>query len=690
MKKHRPSRLLFATAIISTAIAGISVVPAAAQAPSPTALSTQLADGTNAGTFLTEPPNTAVTDSATFAGGTGAAASGSVTYAVFSDSACTVEVGSPDTENVTAGTISVSAPVSLATPGTYYWEAAYSGDSNNSPSTSPCQSETETVLASGMATSTTTTPATKKVVQGSSNTDAATVKGNATGGSPTGTVSFSLCGPLPGPTSPTPCTGGTDMMSSPVPVTPGPGDTATATSPSFTPLSPGWWCFDNAYSGDANYYSSADDNTRECFDVKALKNSSPDYAGFALQGKTGKATPDIPGFDPSSSSAGTTFTVPTETCTSADTGIIIGSGIFSAASGWVSAGGVEVACQGGSPVYDAQIVLNNVPQPVSVFPAPGDIVTTLVTIVPGQTTVSVDDVTQNVDPPPASVAAGSIGTYISVGTDGDQQPNVLPVPNVGGLNFSNSTIDGLSLKASGALPISRVQNGQLVILTAPLDKSGNGFGQAPESAATFTPDTASTPTSGSIVAGSSDSDTATVTGNATSGAPTGTLSFYACGPTSSPQPCTSLADPVGEPQTLTPDGDASTATSPSFTPTGPGFWCFGARYSGDSNYAVSSDTSVDECVDVAPAPLQITTTSLPSATIGTPYSTTLQATGGTPHYKWKKTSGTLPAGLVLKKKTGMISGTPSANAATATFTVRVTDKSHPKQSATATFTITVS
>ena len=689
MKKHHPSRLLLASALIATAVAGVSALPAAAQPPSPTALSTQLSDGTSAGTFLTEPANTPVTDSATFAGGTGSSAGGTVTYAVYSDSGCTVEVGSPDTESVTAGTISASAPVSLAGPGTYYWQASYNGDSDNSPSTSPCQSETETVLAAGMATTTTTAPATGRITQGSSNTDTATVQGNATGGSPTGSVSFSLCGPLAQAGPATPCSGGTDLMSGPVPLTAGPNNTATATSASFTPLSPGWWCFDNAYSGDANYYSSADNSNGECFDVIALKNSSPDYAGFALLTKGGKATPGGAGFGPSSSSAGTTFTVPSETCSSEDTGIIIGSGIFSSVSGWVSAGGVEVACQGGSPVYDAQIEINNVPQAVSVSPVAGDTVTTLVTIVPGQTTVSVDDVTQNVDSS-ATVAQGSVGTYVSVGTDGDQQPDVLPVPNVGPLNFSNSTINGLSLKASHAVPISRVQNGQLVILTAPLDPSGNGFGQAPESAATFTPDTLSAPTSGSIVAGNSDTDTATVTGNGTSGAPTGSLSFYACGPTSSAKSCTSLADPVGGAQDLTPDGDTATATSPSFTPTGPGFWCFGAHYSGDSNYAASSDTSVGECVDVTPAPLQITTMSLPSATIGTPYSTTLEASGGTPRYKWRKTSGSLPAGLTLKKKTGVISGTPAGNAVSSTFSVKVTDKSHPKQSATATFTINVS
>jgi hypothetical protein len=151
-----------------------------------------------------------------------------------------------------------------------------------------------------------------------------------------------------------------------------------------------------------------------------------------------------------------------------------------------------------------------------------------------------------------------------------------------------------------------------------------------------------------------------------------------------------LADPVSGARSLTPAADTANATSPSFTPDAPGVWCFGAHYSGDSSYSASSDTTVGECVEVTPSPLHITTSSLPDATIGTPYSTTLQAAGGTPKYKWKRTSGSLPAGLVLKKKTGTISGTPAANAVSSTFSVRVTDKSHPKQSATATFTIDVS
>src|SRR5208337_1291142 len=48
-----------------------------------------------------------------------------------------------------------------------------------------------------------------------------------------------------------------------------------------------------------------------------------------------------------------------------------------------------------------------------------------------------------------------------------------------------------------------------------------------------------------------------------------------------------------------------------------------------------------------PPPLTILTQSLPNGTVNSPYSASLQATGGTPPYKWSITSGTLPVGLAL-------------------------------------------
>lgn len=60
-----------------------------------------------------------------------------------------------------------------------------------------------------------------------------------------------------------------------------------------------------------------------------------------------------------------------------------------------------------------------------------------------------------------------------------------------------------------------------------------------------------------------------------------------------------------------------------------------------------------------PGPLAITTTGLPDATVGQPYSTVLAAEGGFPPYTWAVTEGTLPAGLSLDSNTGVISGTPT-------------------------------
>jgi len=79
----------------------------------------------------------------------------------------------------------------------------------------------------------------------------------------------------------------------------------------------------------------------------------------------------------------------------------------------------------------------------------------------------------------------------------------------------------------------------------------------------------------------------------------------------------------------------------------------------------------------APPPLSITTTTLPAATIGTPYTAALIATGGIPAYTWSVTAGSLPAGLTLSSA-GSISGTPTGtSASTANFTVTVTDSQTP-------------
>ncbi len=180
-------------------------------------------------------------------------------------------------------------------------------------------------------------------------------------------------------------------------------------------------------------------------------------------------------------------------------------------------------------------------------------------------------------------------------------------------------------------------------------------GLASPAFAADTTTTVSTPSSSSIVLGNSVTDSAVVTGDNTYGSPTGTVTFYQCGPTATPQGCTSTANQVGDPITVTPAGDGLTSTAMTdigFTPASTGYWCFGSVYSGDSNYAASSDQSTDECVDVTAASTT-TVSSTSGSTISLGYSETDTATitgnaaGGSPtgsvnFYECGPTSGSQP------------------------------------------------
>ena len=96
------------------------------------------------------PESTAVSDTATLSGTNASTATGTVTYSVYSDSGCTTAVSAGTAQSITTpGTLPASSAVTLGTPGTYYWQASYSGDSANAASMSTCGSEVETVTSRG-------------------------------------------------------------------------------------------------------------------------------------------------------------------------------------------------------------------------------------------------------------------------------------------------------------------------------------------------------------------------------------------------------------------------------------------------------------------------------------------------------------------------------------------------------------
>src|SRR5260221_1346750 len=125
---------------------------------------------------------------------------------------------------------------------------------------------------------------------------------------------------------------------------------------------------------------------------------------------------------------------------------------------------------------------------------------------------------------------------------------------------------------------------------------------------------------------------------------------------------------------------------------GDGFLDFAVANEADNSISVFQGDSAGNFTEFAgspfklPGPLNISSTSLPSALLGAAYSTTLRSSGGTGAVTWSVSSGSLPAGLTLNAATGVISGTPAIAGNTA-FTVTVTDSATPPATVTKNFSI---
>ncbi len=113
---------------------------------------------------------TSVSDQATLAGET-ATAGGTITYGVYSNNTCTIPVASltPGSDTVADGVAPASTAWTATPAGTYYFQATYSGDTNNAgPVSSPCTSETLVVNAPNTVTVSTQLSKTSPVTAGAS------------------------------------------------------------------------------------------------------------------------------------------------------------------------------------------------------------------------------------------------------------------------------------------------------------------------------------------------------------------------------------------------------------------------------------------------------------------------------------------------------------------------------------------
>jgi hypothetical protein len=118
------------------------------------------------------------------------------------------------------------------------------------------------------------------------------------------------------------------------------------------------------------------------------------------------------------------------------------------------------------------------------------------------------------------------------------------------------------------------------------------------------------------------------------------------------------------------------------TPTTQGTFTFAIKLK-DNAFVPQSAVSTPFTITINPAtPLSISSTVLPNATVGTLYSTSIQAAGGVPPYLWSLPANSLPPGLTFNTANGQISGTPTT-AGVFKFFPTVTDSTIPPQSFTA-------
>jgi|CZKG01.1.fsa_nt_gi hypothetical protein len=108
----------------------------------PTTLATTLSAAGQTGASVTAAQGTPIIDTATVGGVGAPTASGEVSYAVYKDAKCTSLAAQAGSAAVTNGVAGPSTPQTRLAPGTYYWQASYSGDVNNQGSVSLCGSET--------------------------------------------------------------------------------------------------------------------------------------------------------------------------------------------------------------------------------------------------------------------------------------------------------------------------------------------------------------------------------------------------------------------------------------------------------------------------------------------------------------------------------------------------------------------
>ncbi|MBR7627542.1 tandem-95 repeat protein [Aeromonas popoffii] len=188
--------------------------------------------------------------------------------------------------------------------------------------------------------------------------------------------------------------------------------------------------------------------------------------------------------------------------------------------------------------------------------------------------------------------------------------------------------------------------------------------------------------------------------NSASGVQAYTLTIGAQAPVANAVSATVAANSSANPITLNISGGAASSvavasaashgtasasgTSITYTPTAGFSGADSFTYTATNASGTSSPATVT--ITVSAPSISLSPTTLGNGSVGTSYSETLSASGGTAPYTYAITAGALPAGLSLNTSTGVISGTPSASG-TSNLSVTATDANSASGSQAYTLTI---
>jgi hypothetical protein len=181
---------------------------------------------------------------------------------------------------------------------------------------------------------------------------------------------------------------------------------------------------------------------------------------------------------PASASAGDRFKVPTLTCPSTGTsGIALGAFIFT--SSGLSGAEVTAGCSSGTAVYAGVLTVNGRTFAATFTPAAGDAMKALVSESTTATNTGLVDITQSLGDDDGSTA-GATNSAILVGMHSlvSSSNTKLPLPPFGTERFTAGTIDGGTVKASGAVAEDMTRHTRVLqIHTGALNSTGTAWSE---------------------------------------------------------------------------------------------------------------------------------------------------------------------------------------------------------------------